>query len=197
VDAARRARTERPEQTSALFVTADIPSQQSGRYPAALFAADGQGFLSLWKEVWDLDGAHTALQDREEFKKRLVEWYRTDGKRQFRLYYSQYTGATLQDDDTGPLSSLAKEADAPHWPDGTKQDIWAREMHAKDRRWSNVMFSSPYLMGKPETDPPAGSDDLPIRPQFREDDPNNPWAVSHQFVPNVAFGHAVRLSKLT
>lgn len=183
------------QQTSALFVTANIPSEQSGRFTANFFAADPSSFLSSWTEVWDLDGAHGYLRDREEFKKRLLEWYCADGQRQFRLYYSEYTGATLNDDDTGPLSSLIKGGNVPHWAEGTNNNVWAREIHAKDSRWSNVMFSNAYLMARPEPDPQS-SNDLPIRPQFHEDDPNDPGKWAHQFVPNVAFGHAARISKL-
>lgn len=132
-------------------------------------------FNSIFKEVWDIDGAHAPYHKYPAFEKALWNWVRA-GDRRFRLYHSQYTGGDRDSLAVEPLNKLTRSDDLVIRAEVTEkgQKLWAHERHAEDGSWSSVRFADGYL---------SSGNTTSTRPYWMLND-------SHHFLPKLAFGHA-------
>jgi hypothetical protein len=146
----------------------------------ASFGADESAFNSVFREVWDIDGAHSPYHGYPAFEKALAAWY-GHGKdvRRFRLYHSQYTGGDRDSMEQVSLKYLTRKDDILNNPIVEEQGavLWAHERHAADGKWSCVRFADGFISSKSTT-----SD----KPYWMLND-------AHHFMPKICLGHAALL----
>lgn len=161
----------------------DTAGKLPKEYNYERFGANVSAFEGVFKEVWDIDGAHPAYHGYEAFEKALSAWYK-QGNRRFRLYHtsngSEATGGERDSMSYEALKPLRKPSDIVNEVSVTKNgaSYWAKERHAADRQWSCVRFEYGFL----SSDNPSNK----ARPYWMKDD-------AHHFVPKIAFGHAAHL----
>ncbi len=146
------------------------------------FGANTTTFGNIFKEVWDIDCAHSPYHGYDAFEAALSKWY-DKGDKRFRLYHTRYTGGDHDSMTSSMLSRIRKPNDIVNEPTvaGKGTSYWAKERHAANNQWSCVRFDDGFL---------SSSNTTNARPYWMKDD-------AHHFIPKIAFGHAAYLFKQT